>query len=121
MKRITLFGAVVIGSALLGLVSLVKVNAADRFQINQIDSSTSGPVRTSFVAVTNLTTATQVTNTVVGLTCLLTNVVGNTTNVFTIVTNVQGVAVGTGFANIGQANAVISNNALIYQMVQPQY
>lgn len=120
MKRITLIDILAPVVVLL-LASLLAVNAADRFQIKQIDSSTSGPVRTSFVAVTNLTTATQVTNTVTGLTCLLTNVVGNTTNVFTIVTNVQGVAVGTGFANIGQANAVISNNALIYQMVQPQY
>jgi len=98
-------------------VAAVSVWSGQRVRLIDVDSATT-PAATSLRSVTNLTTATTITNTITGLTCLLTNVVGSTTNVFTIVTNIQGIAVGTGFANIAQANQVISNNVIIYQLLQ---
>ena len=80
--------------------------SAQRIRVIDVDHTTNAPLAASAVnvALTGATTGVG-TNTFVGMTCLLTNVVGNTTNVYTIVTNVQGIVTGNyGFTEIGRAH-----------------
>ncbi len=124
----------------LAVLATVGVRASQRVRTIDIDGTTNSPLVSSARPVTNLTTTTTITNTVTGLTLIRSNLTKSITfassdaggtNIYSTlsvvtnvligvaVTNVQGIAVGTGFATIDQANSVISNNVLLYQLLQP--